>query len=163
MEQSKVKRDTKSIGDRSEAVVLAALVQRGYHVLIPFGENHRYDLVVDDGSKFFRIQVKTGRLRKGVIWFNCYSSHTHRKGTTCRRYLGDIEYFGVYCSHVESVYLVPVGDVPLRGCLRIDHPKNGQFKKMRWAGDYLLTATGPEVGLGTGRLVSLPGLSEPPS
>jgi hypothetical protein len=61
----KPKRDTKSIGDLSEAMVIAVLVRHGYLISIPFGENHRYDLIADDGERLLRIQVKTGRLRRG--------------------------------------------------------------------------------------------------
>jgi hypothetical protein len=51
------------------------LVRAGYLVSIPFGEDHRYDLVVEKDGILSRVQVKTGRLRNGVVMFNCYSSH----------------------------------------------------------------------------------------
>src|ERR1035437_5858460 len=41
------KRDTKRVGDISEAQVITAFTKLGFHVLLPFGENHRYDLVGD--------------------------------------------------------------------------------------------------------------------
>ena len=44
----------------------AALIEAGYAVSKPFGENQRYDLVIDDGETLARVQVKTGRLRNGV-------------------------------------------------------------------------------------------------
>jgi hypothetical protein len=86
----KPKRDTKSIGDLSEVMVLAALVRAGYRVSIPFGENHRYDVIADDGAQLLRIQVKTGRLRGGAINFMCSSSHQHRRSgpTASRPYFG---------------------------------------------------------------------------
>jgi hypothetical protein len=34
-------------GQRTEAIVLAALVNMGLQVLLPYGVNHRYDLVVE--------------------------------------------------------------------------------------------------------------------
>ena len=40
----------KDVGDRSQAMVLARLVQNFPNVLTPFGENSRYDLVIDDGE-----------------------------------------------------------------------------------------------------------------
>jgi hypothetical protein len=75
----KQKRNTKSVGDLSEVMVIAALVRAGYLVSIPFGENHRYDVIADDGVQLLRIQVKTGRLRGGAINFWCRSSHQHRR------------------------------------------------------------------------------------
>jgi len=41
-------------------MVLAALVRRGFHVLIPFGEGQPYDLVIDLEPAFMRVQCKTG-------------------------------------------------------------------------------------------------------
>src|ERR1700694_2275226 len=86
-----LRRDTKSVGDRSEIEVMAALIRHGYLISIPYGENHRYDLLADDGKRVARTQVKTGRLLPtGVITFNCYSSHFHRGGP-CRSYIGEVE------------------------------------------------------------------------
>src|ERR1700722_1161700 len=64
-----MKRNTKSLGDRSEAIVLAELIQACYKVWIPFGEDQRYDLILDDAGALSRVQVKTGRLRDGAILF----------------------------------------------------------------------------------------------
>ena len=50
---------TKEIGDISEAKILAKLLNDGYIVLLPFGENKRYDLVVNHNNKFIKIQCKT--------------------------------------------------------------------------------------------------------
>jgi hypothetical protein len=40
------------IGHRAEAAILVELVKRGYRVLLPFGVNQRYDLVLDCGGQF---------------------------------------------------------------------------------------------------------------
>jgi PD-(D/E)XK nuclease superfamily protein len=58
------------VGQRTEAIVLAELVRRGYRVLTPFGTNQRYDLAIDLGDRFLRAQCKTGRLRRGTIIFH---------------------------------------------------------------------------------------------
>ena len=133
------KRDTKATGDISEAMVIAALLKRGYKVLLPFGEGHRYDLVIDDGGEFIRIQVKTGRLLgNGSINFKASSTHTHRGGGTAS-YRGQIEYFGVYCADVEQCYLIPVNDVgEAMGYLRVEPTKNNQSAGIRFADDYVL-------------------------
>ncbi|HEY4433318.1 MAG TPA: group I intron-associated PD-(D/E)XK endonuclease, partial [Candidatus Cybelea sp.] len=74
-----MKRNTKAVGDLSEAVVLAELIQAGYKVSLPFGEGQRYDLILDNEGVLSRVQVKTGRLRNGAILFNCYSVHADRE------------------------------------------------------------------------------------
>ena len=81
------KRDTKAIGDMSELEAARALARAGYLVSKPLGDSHRYDLIIDDGTVLSRVQVKTGRLRKGAIIFACFSSHSHRGGPSCRPFL----------------------------------------------------------------------------
>jgi PD-(D/E)XK endonuclease len=49
--------DPTSKGKTSEAVILAALVTLGKHVLIPWGEE-RYDLALDEGRILVRIQLQ---------------------------------------------------------------------------------------------------------
>jgi hypothetical protein len=137
----KQKRNTKSIGDLSEVMVIAALVQHGYLVSIPFGENHRYDVIADDGLQLLRIQVKTGRLRGGAINFRCSSSHQHRRSgpTASRPYFGQVEYLAVFCPQNGKVYLVPESElVATKGHLRVAPCLNRQARKIRWAAEYEL-------------------------
>ena len=137
----KPKRNSKAIGDLSEVMVIAALVRHGYLVSIPFGENHRYDVIADDGKQLLRIQVKTGRLRGGVIDFVCSSSHQHRRSgpTSSRPYFGQVEYLAVFCPQNGKVYLVPESElVATKGHLRTAPCLNRQARKIRWAAEYEL-------------------------
>ncbi len=132
------KRNTKKIGDISEAHVILAFRKLGYDVLLPFGENHRYDLVVDDGEKLSRVQVKTGRLRGDVISYSCSSSHAHRGGKA-RPYFGQIEYLAVYCPGTGKVYVLPEKELTAtRAHLRLSPPRNNMVKSIRWARDFEL-------------------------
>jgi hypothetical protein len=93
---------------------------------------------VDKDGVLSRIQIKSGRLRRGVIDYAACSSHFHRKGNY-RSYQGEVDFFGIYCKDTDEVYLVPSAEAPaMRGSLRIDPTKQGQFKKVRWAQPYLL-------------------------
>ena len=137
-EPERVKRDTKSVGDRSEAIVLAELVKKGYLVSIPFGENQRYDLIIDDGTRLSRVQVKTGRLRGGVIVYNCSSSHAHRRGAA-RPYFGEIEYLAVYCPDTKKVYMLPEQELTATNAhLRLSPTRNNMVKSVRWASEFEL-------------------------
>jgi hypothetical protein len=42
--------NTKSIGEISEAIVMAEFLKAGFPVLLPFGDNRRYDMVVRPGK-----------------------------------------------------------------------------------------------------------------
>ena len=128
----------KGVGERSEGFVLAALLRAGYTALRGFGDNERYDLVLDLGERFVRVQVKTATYRDGAVVFATCSSAAHRGGSR-RHYRGACELFAVYCPELDRVYLVPVADVPKTwGKLRVEPAKNGQAKGVRWAAQYRL-------------------------
>lgn len=131
--------NTKTVGDISEAMVLAALVRVGKNVLIPWGDNLRYDMAYDEGGKLIRIQCKTARdLGNGSLEFPASSCTAHR-GTGRKNYRGEIEFFGVYAPSTQKVYLVPVDDVGINSAtLRVEPSKNGQKRNMRWAENYVV-------------------------
>src|SRR5579864_891202 len=53
----------KQLGERSQAHIIARLLEVGYTVLTPYGDSSRYDLVVEDAEgQFWRIQCKTARI-----------------------------------------------------------------------------------------------------
>jgi hypothetical protein len=135
-----MKRNTKAVGDLSEAVVLAELIQAGYKVSLPFGEGQRYDLILDNEGVLSRVQVKTGRLRNGAILFNCYSVHADRE-ERLRTYRGAVEFFGVYCPGIAGAYLIPVEEVPstCNASIRFIPSKNGQYSRVKWAHRYLIS------------------------
>lgn len=129
------------VGHRTEAAILSELVRRGYRVLVPFGVNQRYDLVLDCDGRFLRAQCKTGRLRDGVVQFSPLSVQSNTKGTRVRGYAGQVDLFLVYCAETRGIYAIPAEDVPSRCMyLRIDPPRNRQHKGVRWAKDYELPA-----------------------
>lgn len=132
--------NTKHVGDISQANVMAALLKKQCSVLLPFGDNQRYDLVIETPDGFHRIQCKTGRIRSGAIEFPVASSSNHRRGGARRPYLGQIDYFGVYCPCNGKTYLVPSRDLTLRNLcrLRVAPPGNHQRRHIRWASDYEL-------------------------
>jgi hypothetical protein len=130
----------KWIGDMSTLAIMGALHQLGYELYMPFGENTRCDLIVDDGRSLTRVQCKTGRLRRGAVVFAVCSSYGHHRNpaTTRRNYTGQIDCFAVYCPETTGVYLVPVDDLPssTSAALRVDPPRNNQWRRVRFAAEY---------------------------
>lgn len=125
------------LGALAELAVATALTKLGRSVYLPFFNSHgRIDLVYEDErGELKRVQCKTARLVGDVIAFPC-CSHT---GGIERDYRGDADEFGVYCVENESVYLVPVGDVPTRVArLRVGPTRNNQASGVRWADVYRL-------------------------
>lgn len=133
----------KRVGDISQAKVMAALMAAGKSILLPFGENTRYDLVIDEGDRFVRLQCKTGRLgARGVIKFSTastYDHHARRNGRERRGYRGEADLFAVYCPENDRVYVIPVASSPsTQGSLRVTPPANGQLRSIRWAEEFEL-------------------------
>jgi hypothetical protein len=130
----------KDIGDRSTMAIMFALQLEGYPVLLPFGENTRYDLVIDTGPRLRRIQCKTGRLRNGAVIFRTCSTYGHHPNPKVirRDYEGQIDDFAVYCPELGAVYLIPIEDVSTRtmAMMRVSPPRNGQHQRIRLAAAY---------------------------
>jgi PD-(D/E)XK nuclease superfamily protein len=127
------------VGLRSEAAILSELVRRGYHVLTPFGFNHRYDLVIDLDGEFVRAQCKTGRLRGGTIVFATGSTRINAKKAFRRSYEGQIDVFLVYWPATSDIYVVPIEEVPAGTmALRVKPTRNRQSIGVRWAAQYRL-------------------------
>jgi len=131
--------DRKAQGVRSVGAIMSRLIGLGKTVLLPIGDNERYDLVIDEGTKFVRMQCKTGRLVKGTLRFKAASTNLERGKWTQRDYRGQADVFGVYCRELDKVYLVPVAEVGKReGFLRIEPTQT--TKGVRWAKDFEMRA-----------------------
>jgi hypothetical protein len=130
-------RNSKNTGDLSEAMLMTAFLRKGVPVLTPFGDNQRYDIVVETQAGFKRVQCKTGRLKNGVIQFPVASSAYHRGGKR-QGYAGQIDFFGVYCPENEKCYLIPIQEAPSRNLctLRVSPTGNNQSSNVRWATDF---------------------------
>jgi hypothetical protein len=128
------------IGLAAHIAVLHKLVSKGLEVLQPLGDHLRYDLAYywEEIAELVRIQCKAGRYDsdKECIFFKNFNRSGGR--TKRRSYVGDAEYFGVYCVELNKVYLVPVDIVPYASevGLRVQATKNNQQKKVIWAKDY---------------------------
>ncbi len=140
------KQNHKATGERTEAIIIAKFLEVGYGVLTPFGDNLRYDLIIEDAdAKLWRIQCKTGWTEndRAYIEFATASTYYHTKagrtGHGRKDYRGEIDYFAVYCPETTKVYLVPVEHVSVTSAiLRLTPTKNNQEKGVRWARDYEL-------------------------
>ena len=130
----------KDIGDRSTLAIILALREAGYGVSIPFGENTRYDLVIERSGALHRVQCKTGRLDDGVVCFRTSSSYYHHPNprTPAKHYRGQVDFFAVFCPETTGVYLVPIADLQMEthASLRIEPPRNNQRKRVRMAAAY---------------------------
>jgi hypothetical protein len=128
----------KAVGERSEGIVLAELLRLGRVVLLPFGNNQRYDLVVDEGyGQFVRVQVKTAWWERGSICFkvNSVNAFTGKRNG----YAGAADVFMIYSAITNQVYRVPVEECGTSAAqLRVDPLPPKSRRSVRWAADYEL-------------------------
>lgn len=128
--------NSKAIGERTEGMILGKLMSLGNIVLMPFGNNQRYDLVIDVDSKFLKIQCKTATFKNGCVFFNTCSTNGFNGKT--KNYRGQIDFFIVYCPQIQKFYQVPVDSVGIKsGILRVDNPnRTTKGCSIRWAKDF---------------------------
>lgn len=132
---------SKQKGNLTELQCLTAFYEQGCHVSLPYGENSRYDMIVDIGGKLIRVQVKTASLKhkddEGAICISCKSSHVNSQGVSNIRYTKEeIDFFATFWK--QKCYLIPISECSVEKTLRLEPPKNGQVKGITFAKDYEL-------------------------
>jgi len=131
--------NSKNKGDLSEARALYEFQKYNIPVLIPWGDNLRYDMVIELQGEFKRVQVKTCNEERGdAIKCYCRSSTNHTTNKGYHLYTGQIDYFVFYNQTHNLIALVPIEDTENQKeiSLRISKPKNGQSKGIRYWSDY---------------------------
>ena len=130
----------RNIGNLGEAKVLAKFVELGIQVYLPFGDGSTSDLIADFNGKLNRIQVKsTEKDSDGSLVFSICSTTVHTDGVIQKHiYSSDeIDYFALYSSITDEVYLLPVEEAPTKKfSLRYKEPYHSKSHK---AEDFLIT------------------------
>lgn len=133
----------KRVGNIGEAKAIAWFVEHGISVSIPFGDNERYDLVIDYNGKLEKVQVKTSSYcpNSGCISFKLHSSTYHTSNKQNRAYENDVDSF-VLCDLInDSLYYVPISQVIGKKNIniRFANSNNGQMKNCIFANDVEIT------------------------
>lgn len=130
--------NVKAIGAQTELQCITYLHGLGYDISIPWGDNARYDFVLDVNHKLYKIQCKTSSLKdEGVYHFQTSSSRANTKGMTRVSYKKEeVDYF---CTFIEGrCYLIPFDETSSREkVLRFVPTKNNQSKGITFAQEYL--------------------------
>ncbi|SDK44911.1 group I intron-associated PD-(D/E)XK endonuclease [Natronorubrum texcoconense] len=126
-------------GQATEAIVRAAFAVCDVPVLVPAADDEPYDLVVEVGGRFHRIQCKTAyRKTAGTVAFETVCTRQRRERYDRRGADGRAEYFAVYDPINDNRYLIPVSDAASGTMeIRFRAPKNGQRDGLNWAEEYL--------------------------
>ena len=129
---------TKQKGNITELQCLLYFQQLGYEVSIPWGENCRYDMIVDVEGYLLKIQCKTCRDEKPgeTITFSVASTHKNRARVEREPYTEkDIDFFATF--YENHCYLIPIQETGSgQKVLRLVPPQNNQ-KNVNMLNDYL--------------------------
>ena len=129
--------NTKQTGDQSTAIALAMLLEAGYSISVPWGDNQRYDLIAELEGKFWRIQCKTGWVENGCVRFNTSNKSTSEGKVVRRHYEGQVECFMVWCPENRTMYCIPIFEAPKTDMkLRLDTVTRG-MSHINWASDFI--------------------------
>jgi hypothetical protein len=131
----------KTKGDLAELKVAADLVERGYRIAIPFGEDNDFDLIIcrDDGLE--RVLVKYARSDGKVIPVRCRShSLTNGRVRQTKHYTAaTIDWLAVYDATTRRCFYIPAAELGTGKNtlhLRLTEAKNCQRRGIRFAEKY---------------------------
>jgi hypothetical protein len=127
--------NTKAKGEISQAIIMTRLLQKGFSVSIPFGDNQRYDLLLDTGTELLKVQCKTAWLDRGRLRANTCSTFPNKNRKRIN-YIDSIDMFLIYSPDTDKVYKVNIRDAGITEIiLRLDAPKR-KDKNIRMAKDF---------------------------
>lgn len=114
----------------------------GYIVSKPTTECCRYDLILDDGDKLKRVQVKyCGQAAKGVDGSVHLDLRKFSSNEKVRPYYtkNEIDALIVYVAPIDRLCYIPIEVVAKKSTinLRYMNPKNGQWAGVTLCDDYL--------------------------
>lgn len=131
--------NSKQKGNLTQLKCLAAFVEQGITVSIPYGDCARYDFVADIDGKLYKIQCKTSNLEpNGTYKFACKSTTGNTLNNNRRKYdETQIDFFATIIE--DDCCLIPVQETGGSSkTLRIEPPKNNAIKNISFVNDYLL-------------------------
>ena len=108
--------NTKTKGNVGELLVMLKASERGYTVCVPYGDNDRYDLVLDLNGVFSRVQVKYITPVNGKITLQTWTVIHNKDGTgpkykRCRYSSADVDLFAVVNASTHEVYMIPTTEI----------------------------------------------------
>ncbi|OGC23945.1 hypothetical protein A2291_05530 [candidate division WOR-1 bacterium RIFOXYB2_FULL_42_35] len=126
---------TKQKGCIAEAKVLSYLVSKGYKVFLPWGEDHRFDLLCEVAGAYKRIQVKFVTPKNGCLEVPLRSMNNWSR---IRYSSQNVDIMAAFNPDNDKIYFIRLSEFPNMSTikLRFDEAKNLQQKHIKWAADF---------------------------
>jgi hypothetical protein len=104
MEHWKNFKSFKQRGEWVELRFMATAAERGFFILKPWGDVRPYDVGIEHGQNFLRIQVKSTTCRTGTGYFYQFKPHYLKKQDYT---LDQLDLFAAFVIPVQTWYLIP--------------------------------------------------------
>jgi hypothetical protein len=98
--------DSKGKGELGELAFVLKAASLGFGVAKPYGENERYDYIVDSGERLWKVQVKS-------TYTGCGRGYRTlgRRGNAKGYKAGEIDFLVAYIVPLDLWYVIPVSRV----------------------------------------------------
>ena len=126
-------------GNLVELQCIMKFISMGFECSTPYGNQAKYDILVDTGKEILRIQCKKSHWvdNKKSIMFSAISQTVNTKKITKHKYTNDdIDYFATCWE--DKVYLIPVEECSTSKSLRIAPREEKTPPSVNMAEDYLV-------------------------
>ncbi len=132
--------NSKVKGNIGELRIAHEFVKWGCTVSFPFGDNARYDLVVEINVELKKIQIKytENSTENNSYRCKCASSTYHTNNKGCQTYVNDVDFIALYIDDIDTCCLIPIEEVGSKRSIyfRNSIPKNNQTKGIKFVWDY---------------------------
>lgn len=121
----------KEKGNTSLGIAIAYYVSNGYTISIPLNDTQDYDLIIDDGKKLKKVQVKgTGCKTKYGNFQVALKSCGGTKGSTYKTVINtDIDELFIFTENKEC-YVIPKKEIINQSTLTLGEKYNKYLKKI---------------------------------
>jgi len=90
-------------GEWTELLFMTRATEHGLRVIKPWGDSSRYDVVVETGGRFLRVQVKSTSCKRN----NHYVCSIDGRGKNPYT-AADIDFFAIYVIPLDIWYFIPI-------------------------------------------------------
>lgn len=130
--------DPRLLGDIAEQKFILMCMGKGVDVYRPINSNSRVDFIIEQGGQLKRVQIKYRSMLDGKLSLSATKQQNGRD-KVLKYDAQEIDLFLVYEPSTDSFYNIPLSmytDSRVN-IFRIDKPKNGQSKGVKYLKDYL--------------------------
>lgn len=122
--------NSKTKGNLGEIKIASEFIKYGCMVSFPFGDNARYDLIVDDGNSLKKVQVKYANSKNanGAWRCMCTSSKNHTTNKKLDKYKDDVDIMAFYLPEIDTCLLFNIDEIGDKTAIyvRNEAPLNNQ-------------------------------------